>query len=77
MSLISAYRTRARIMNRVKEEYMSSKVLSAAVLASFLAGVAAPVVAFAEDKPAPTTKKECNKAPGMKWDKTTKTCVPK
>ena len=54
---------------------MISKILSGAVLAGLLLSVSAPIVAVAAD--APTTKADCTKAKDMKWDKTTKTCVPK
>jgi ABC-type Fe2+-enterobactin transport system substrate-binding protein len=54
---------------------MISKILSGAVLAGLLLSVSAPIVAVAAD--APKTKAECKKAKDMKWDTTTKTCVPK
>ena len=53
---------------------MLSKIVSAAVIAGVLLSVSAPI-AFAGD--APKTKKECEKAAGMKWDAATKTCVKK
>jgi hypothetical protein len=51
---------------------MIAKVVSGAVLASFLLAASAPVT-FAAD--APKTKEECAKTKGMKWDEATKTCV--
>lgn len=53
---------------------MISKILSGALLAGLLLSVSAPVIAVAAN--APKTKASCKKA-GMKWDKTTKTCVKK
>jgi len=50
-----------------------SKVLSTAIVAGLLFGIAAPV--FAAD--APKTKAECKKLTDMKWDSATKTCVKK
>jgi len=50
-----------------------SKILSTAIVAGLLFGIAGP--AFAADPP--KTKKECAKLTDMKWDATTKTCVKK
>lgn len=55
---------------------MSSKIVSAAVVASVLAVMSAPVVANAEDA-APKTKAECLKTKDMHWDKKTNACVKK
>jgi hypothetical protein len=63
--------------NNAKEKYMISKVLSGAVIAGLMLAISAPVVAYAEDAPAPKTKADCKKAKDMKWDKTTNTCVKK
>ncbi len=52
---------------------MISKVLSGAVIAGFLMGVSAPIVAYADDA-APKTKADCKKAKG-KWDKAAKACT--
>ena len=52
---------------------MSTKPISAAIIAGLLLTVSAP--AFAAD--APKTKAECEKLTDMKWDAKTKTCVKK
>jgi hypothetical protein len=54
---------------------MIRKTVAAAVAASFLLVAAAPV--FAADAAAPTTKSDCLKTQGMKWDAKTHTCVKK
>jgi hypothetical protein len=51
-----------------------SKIMSAAILAGLLLGLAAPVV---EAKNAPKTKAECEKITNMKWDDATSKCVKK
>lgn len=56
---------------------MSSKIVSAAVLAGLLAAVSAPVAANAADAAAPKTKAECLKVKDMHWDKKTNACVKK
>lgn len=50
------------------------KLINAAIAASVLAVTVGP--AFAADS-APTTKADCNKTAGMKWDSKTKACVKK
>jgi hypothetical protein len=49
------------------------KLINAAITAGLLAVTVAP--AFAAD--APTTKADCKKAAGMKWDSKTNTCIKK
>jgi len=51
-----------------------SKILSAAILAGLLFGLAAPL---AEAKSAPKTKAACEKISTMKWDDATSKCVQK
>jgi hypothetical protein len=51
-----------------------SKILSAAILAGLMFGLAAPVV---QAKDAPKTKAECEKMTNMKWDDAKKACVKK
>jgi hypothetical protein len=53
---------------------MSQKILSTAILAGLLLGLAAPVV---QAKSAPKTKAECEKISNMKWDDSTSKCVKK
>jgi hypothetical protein len=53
---------------------MSKKILSAAILAGLLVGLAAPL---AQAKSEPKTKAECEKITGMKWDDSTSKCVKK
>jgi hypothetical protein len=53
---------------------MSKKIVSTAILAGVLFGLAAPVV---EAKSAPKTKAECEKITNMKWDDATSKCVKK
>lgn len=53
---------------------MSTKLISATVLAGILLAVAAPAPSFAA---APKTKADCEKAKGMKWDDATSKCVKK
>jgi len=53
---------------------MSKKLLSTAILAGVLFGLAAPVV---EAKSAPKTKEACEKITNMKWDDATSKCVKK
>ena len=52
---------------------MSVKILSTAIIAGLLFGVATP--AFAADPP--KTKADCEKMKDMKWDDATKACVKK
>ncbi len=53
---------------------MSKKIMSAAILAGLLFGLAAPL---AEAKSAPKTKAECEKMTNMKWDDGTSKCIKK
>jgi hypothetical protein len=55
-------------------EFHMSKILSAAILAGLMFGLAAPMV---QAKDAPKTKADCEKIATMKWDDATKTCVKK
>jgi len=48
---------------------MSKKIMSNAILAGLLFGLAAPI--------APKTKAECEKMTNMKWDDATSKCVKK
>ncbi len=49
-----------------------SKIVSTAVLAAVLFGVAAPI---AEAKSTPKTKADCEKITSMKWDDAKSKCV--
>ncbi len=51
-----------------------SKILSTAILAGLMFGLAAPIV---EAKSAPKTKADCEKIATMKWDDATSKCVKK
>ncbi len=51
------------------------KSLATAIAASILILNVAPV--FAADAAAPTTKADCKKMAGMKWDSKTHACVKK
>jgi hypothetical protein len=53
---------------------MTKKIMSTAILAGLLFGLAAPV---AMAKTAPKTKAECEKITTMKWDDATSKCVKK
>jgi len=53
---------------------MSKKIVSTAILAGLLFGLAAPL---AQAKSTPKTKAECEKMTNMKWDDTTSKCVKK
>ena len=53
---------------------MSKKIVSTAILAGLLFGLAAPV---ALAKSAPKMKAECEKMTNMKWDDATSKCVKK
>ena len=53
---------------------MTKKILSTAVLAGVLFGLAAPI---AQAKSAPKTKAECEKITTMKWDESASKCVKK
>jgi hypothetical protein len=55
-------------------EFHMSKILSTAILAGLMFGLAAPIV---EAKSAPKTKADCEKIATMKWDDATKACVKK
>lgn len=54
--------------------HMSKKIVTAAVLAGVLFGLAAPL---AQAKSTPKTKAECEKITNMKWDDATSKCVKK
>jgi hypothetical protein len=56
------------------EFHMSKKIVSTAILAGLLFGLAAPI---AQAKSAPKTKAECEKMTNMKWDDATSKCVKK
>jgi hypothetical protein len=56
------------------EFHMSKKILSTAILAGLLFGLAAPIV---EAKDAPKTKADCEKMTNMKWDDASSKCVKK
>jgi hypothetical protein len=56
------------------EFHMSKKIMSTAILAGLLFGLAAPI---AQAKDAPKTKAECEKMTNMKWDDATSKCVKK
>ena len=51
-----------------------SKILSTAILAGLMFGLAAPIV---QAKDAPKTKADCEKISTMKWDDATSKCVKK
>ncbi|MGZ5851517.1 MAG: hypothetical protein ACXWJH_02955 [Hyphomicrobium sp.] len=53
---------------------MSKKIVSTAILAGLLFGLAAPI---AQAKSAPKTKAECEKLANMKWDDASSKCVKK
>jgi hypothetical protein len=53
---------------------MSKKIVSTAILAGLLFGLAAPI---AQSKNTPKTKEECDKMTNMKWDDAAKKCVKK
>lgn len=53
---------------------MSKKIMSTAILAGLLFGLAVPIV---EAKSAPKTKAECEKLANMKWDDAASKCVKK
>jgi len=53
---------------------MSKKIVSTAILAGLLFGLAAPI---AEAKSTPKTKAACEKMTNMKWDSSTSKCVKK
>jgi hypothetical protein len=53
---------------------MTKKVMSTAILAGLLFGLAAPI---AQAKDAPKTKAECEKVANMKWDDKASKCVKK
>lgn len=53
---------------------MSKKIVSTAILAGLLFGLAAPIV---QAKSAPKTKAECEKITNMKWDDASSKCVKK
>jgi hypothetical protein len=55
-------------------EFHMSKILSAAILAGLMFGLAAPAV---QAKDAPKTKADCAKMANMKWDDATSKCVKK
>ena len=54
--------------------HMSKKIVSTAILAGLLFGLAAPI---AQAKSAPKTKAECEKLANMKWDDAGSKCVKK
>ena len=56
------------------EFHMSKKIVSTAILAGLLFGLAAPI---AQAKSAPKTKAECEKLANMKWDDASSKCVKK
>jgi len=53
---------------------MSKKIMSTAILAGLLFGLAAPL---AQAKSPPKTKAACEKITNMKWDDATSKCVKK
>jgi hypothetical protein len=53
---------------------MFKKIMSTAILAGLIFGLAAPIV---EAKSAPKTKAECEKLANMKWDDAASKCVKK
>ena len=53
---------------------MSKKIMSTAILAGLIFGLAAPIV---EAKSTPKTKAECEKLANMKWDDAASKCVKK
>jgi hypothetical protein len=58
----------------MESSIMSKKIVSTAILAGLLFGLAAPI---AQAKSAPKTKAECEKMTNMKWDDATSKCVKK
>ena len=58
----------------IGEFHMSKKIVSIAILAGLLFGLAAPI---AQAKSAPKTKAECEKLANMKWDDASSKCVKK
>jgi hypothetical protein len=58
---------------QLEEKSMSKKIMGTVILAGFVLGLAAPVMA----KSAPKTKAECEKITTMKWDDSSSKCVKK